>query len=57
MSNVRTPLSFKSKHRIELLRVIYNPFQRMIPQSPQFHKSLRLTVRDDTVVVQVFQNG
>jgi len=32
MSYVRTPLSFKSKRRIELL--IYNPFQRMIPQSP-----------------------
>jgi len=40
MSYVRTPLSFKSKRRIELL--IYNSFQRMIPQSPQFHKSLRL---------------
>jgi len=33
MSYVRTPLSLKSKRRIELL--IYNPFQRMIPQSPQ----------------------
>jgi len=37
-------LSFKCKHRIELL--IYNQFQRMIS-----HKSLRLAVRDDTVVV------
>jgi len=33
MSYVRTPVSFKPKHRIEL---IYNPFQRMILQSPQF---------------------
>jgi len=41
-------LSFKSKRRIELL--IYNPSQTMISQSPQFHKSLRLAVRDDTVV-------
>jgi len=48
MSYVRTPLSFKSKRRIELL--IYNPFQTMISQSPQFHKSLRLAVRDDTVI-------
>jgi len=39
---VRTSLSFKSKRRIELL--IYNPFQAMIPQSPQFHTSLRLAV-------------
>jgi len=44
MSCVRTPLSFKSKRRIELL--IYNAFQGMIP-----HKSLRLAVRDDTVIV------
>jgi len=42
LCHVRTPLSFKSKRRIELL--IYNPFQTMIPQSPQFHKSLRLAV-------------
>jgi len=49
MSYVRKPLSFKSKCRIELL--IYNPFETMIPQSPQFHKSLLLAVRDDTVVV------
>jgi len=39
----------KSKRRIELL--IYNPFQTMIPLPPQFHKSLRLAVGDDTVVV------
>jgi len=49
MTYVRTPLSFKSKRRIELS--IYNPFQRMISQSPLFHKSLRLAVHDDTVVV------
>jgi len=50
VSNVRTPLTFnKSKRKIELLT--YNPFQRMIPQSPQFHKFLRLAVRDDTVVL------
>jgi len=49
MSYVRTPLSFKSKPRIELL--ILKPFQRMITQSPQFHKSLQLAVRDDTEIV------
>jgi len=49
MPYVRTPLSFKSKRRIELL--IYDSFQKMILQSPQFHKSLRLAVRDDTVAV------
>jgi len=49
MSYVRTTLNFKSKRRIELL--IYNPFQTMIPQFLQFHKSLRLAVRDDRVVV------
>jgi len=48
MSYVRTPLSFKSRRRIELS--IYNPSQRMISQSPQFHKSFRLAIRDDTVV-------
>jgi len=57
MSYVRTQLSFKSKRRIELLiynpfqrrieLLIYNPFQTIISQSPQFHKSLRLAVRDD----------
>jgi len=46
MSYVLTPLSFKSKRRIELL--IYNPFLTMIPQSPQV---FAISCSDHTVFV------